>query len=126
MQRLFSTFPNSLPGLGLLNLRATAAFCLLFQDAGVVEALTTGSDPISILRCASIIMGAVSLLAGLLTPVVSIALLLVELWQILLGTPYGVDHAILAALALSISTLGPGAWSLDARLYGRKRIQIER
>jgi putative oxidoreductase len=125
MQRLFSTFPNSLPGLGLLNLRATAASCLLFQDQGVFEVLAGASEPIGLLRCAGIIIGAVSLLAGLLTPVVSTALLFVELFLLINGEPNGVDHAVLGALALSIVTLGPGAWSLDARLYGRKRIQIE-
>jgi uncharacterized membrane protein YphA (DoxX/SURF4 family) len=125
MQRLFSTFPNSLPGLGLLSLRATAAFCLLFQDDGFFEALTALRDPVGILRCTSIVVGALSLLAGLLTPVISITLLLVEISMCLFGKSFGADHAILGALALSIATLGPGAWSVDARLYGRKRIQIE-
>jgi putative oxidoreductase len=126
MQRLFSIFPNSLPGLGLLNLRALAAFCLLFQGANLFEIMPSIGDPMSIVRAVGSIIAALLLFAGLLTPIVSITLVLVEISQLLYGTAMGVEHAILGALALSIATLGPGAWSVDARLYGRKRIEIER
>jgi uncharacterized membrane protein YphA (DoxX/SURF4 family) len=33
-------------------------------------------------------------------------------------------HLLLAALGVSLVMLGPGAWSVDARLFGRKRIDI--
>jgi putative oxidoreductase len=29
---------------------------------------------------------------------------------------------ILATLGISLAMIGPGAWSIDARLYGRKQI----
>ena len=29
---------------------------------------------------------------------------------------------ILAGLGISLAMIGPGAWSIDARLYGRKQI----
>jgi len=32
----------------------------------------------------------------------------------------------LGMLAISLALLGPGAWSLDARLFGRKRFDIDR
>jgi uncharacterized membrane protein YphA (DoxX/SURF4 family) len=35
-------------------------------------------------------------------------------------------HVFLAAIAASMAMLGPGAWSIDARLFGRKRIDIDR
>jgi hypothetical protein len=35
-------------------------------------------------------------------------------------------HVFLAVIAASVAMLGPGAWSMDARLYGRKRFDIER
>jgi putative oxidoreductase len=31
---------------------------------------------------------------------------------------------ILAALGAALAMVGPGAWSVDARLFGRKRIDI--
>ena len=33
-------------------------------------------------------------------------------------------HIAQAGIALSLLALGPGAWSIDARLYGRKHIDI--
>ena len=33
-------------------------------------------------------------------------------------------HILLGALGASLAMLGPGAWSVDARLFGRKRIRI--
>ena len=33
-------------------------------------------------------------------------------------------HILLGALGAALAMLGPGAWSVDARLFGRKRIQI--
>jgi putative oxidoreductase len=39
--------------------------------------------------------------------------------------PHGYEvHGLLAVLALSLVMLGPGAWSIDALLFGRKRIAI--
>ena len=35
-------------------------------------------------------------------------------------------HIFLAVLAVSVAMLGPGAWSIDARLFGRKRFDIDR
>lgn len=31
---------------------------------------------------------------------------------------------LLASLGVALALLGPGAWSVDARLYGWKRIEI--
>ena len=33
-------------------------------------------------------------------------------------------HILLAVLAAGVAMLGPGAWSIDARLFGRKRFDI--
>jgi hypothetical protein len=30
-------------------------------------------------------------------------------------------HIVLATIGVSLALLGPGAWSIDARLYGRRR-----
>jgi hypothetical protein len=34
-------------------------------------------------------------------------------------------HILLAILAASVAMLGPGAWSVDSRLFGRKRFEID-
>jgi hypothetical protein len=35
------------------------------------------------------------------------------------------DAVLLATLGAALAALGPGAHSVDARLYGRKRIEIQ-
>jgi uncharacterized membrane protein YphA (DoxX/SURF4 family) len=34
-------------------------------------------------------------------------------------------HIVLATIGVSLALLGPGAWSIDARLYGRRRIDLD-
>jgi putative oxidoreductase len=35
------------------------------------------------------------------------------------------SRIVLATIGASLALLGPGAWSIDARLYGRRRIDID-
>jgi len=64
------------------------------------------------------------LLAGLWTPVAGASQAIIEVW-IFFSRGDGENlHFLLAALGVSLVMLGPGAWSVDARLFGRKRIDI--
>ena len=71
------------------------------------------------------IVGAASgllILGGLWTPVVGVLAGIVEVW-IAFTQPGTQSWAImLAGLAISLAMIGPGAWSIDARLYGRKQL----
>jgi hypothetical protein len=60
--------------------------------------------------------------AGLWTPVVGTLVAIIELWIIFSqdGRPW--PHVVLATLGASLAMIGPGAWSLDAHLFGRRRI----
>src|ERR1700738_2005212 len=62
------------------------------------------------------------LLAGLWTPVVGVMVAVVELWKAVssLGDPW--TSIVLGAVGVALALLGPVAWSLDARLFGWKRI----
>ena len=63
-----------------------------------------------------------SILGGLWTPVTGVLAGMVEAW-IAFAQPRAQPLAIvLAALVISLAMIGPGAWSMDARLYGRKQI----
>ena len=68
------------------------------------------------------------LLAGLWTPIAGALAAGVELWCafsqrfLLIGNP--LTHILLATLVVAVMLLGPGAWSVDARLFGWKRINI--
>lgn len=49
---------------------------------------------------------------------------ILELWSAFSTGGDTTLHLLLAVLGISLIMLGPGAWSLDCRLFGRKRIDI--
>ena len=63
------------------------------------------------------------LIIGLWTPIAGAFMALCEL-SLLLFTSGASMNIVLAALGAALAMLGPGAWSVDARLFGRKRIRI--
>jgi uncharacterized membrane protein YphA (DoxX/SURF4 family) len=73
----------------------------------------------------SVAAGAAALLfVGLWTPAAGVLMAAAELW---LAFSHPADpwmHVLVGALGVVLAMLGPGAWSVDARLFGRKRIQI--
>jgi putative oxidoreductase len=64
------------------------------------------------------------LIIGLWTPVAGLFLAVSELSLLLLPSSSAPMQFVLAALGASLAMIGPGAWSMDARLFGRKRIRI--
>jgi putative oxidoreductase len=61
---------------------------------------------------------------GLWTPISGAVTAAIELW-IAIGMRDAVAaHSMAVAIALALAVLGPGAWSLDARLFGRRRISL--
>ena len=118
MQRLFSTFPCGLPGAGLLLLRAAAAIPLLYNGL-----LTVASPSPAILEVVSA-GAAVPLLIGLWTPLAGAVVAIAELGLAVLlpAEPWMYVH--FATMGAALAMLGPGGCSVDARLFGRKQIQI--
>lgn len=60
---------------------------------------------------------------GLWTPLAGCLLAIAEVW---IAFSYPGDPWIpimLAVLGVSLAMVGPGLWSIDARLFGRKHIQ---
>ena len=63
------------------------------------------------------------LLAGLWTPVVGTLVAADALWNVFLsGHPW--RWIMLATLGAALALIGPGAWSIDARLFGWRRLEI--
>jgi putative oxidoreductase len=117
MQRLFSAFPNSLPGAGLLLLR----FCqstLLIHHAGILSGLSLSTE--GLVKLFATGAGGLILL-GLFTPFVSTIGAAAALWM---AIPLE-ERILLAAIGIGLALLGPGAWSIDALLYGRRRIDLD-
>lgn len=63
------------------------------------------------------------LLIGLWTPVAGALLAAVEVWILSLSSDLVSTRMILGALGAALSMIGPGAYSIDARLFGRKIIK---
>ena len=68
--------------------------------------------------------GGTLLFLGLWTPIGGALQALAQGWCALRHGALDISPLIAAAIGVSLIMLGPGAWSVDARLYGRKRIPI--
>ena len=123
MQRLFATFPEGWPGTGLLVVRVVAAIPVVQQ--GIAELLTAHQNTQVILELVAACPAAL-LLVGLWTPVAGVLMAVAELCLVLSHASDPWMHVRLGALGAALAMLGPGAWSVDAHLFGRKRIEISR
>jgi putative oxidoreductase len=126
MQRLFSTFPNGWPGFGLLLLRLGVGIALI--SFGVSGFFAESGELVALARDSIEAAGAIFLILGLWTPVAGALIALNELWvafSVYFSHPDGHwNHVFLAVLTAGVAMLGPGAWSIDARLFGRKRFDM--
>ena len=121
MHRLFSSFPNASPGAGLLLLRLTLAG-MLFANAAVALQ-QSGPAPLPVLALAGFATGT-ALVVGAWTPLVAAIVCLLELGAVLLAEQVTEPQLLRGAIGLSLALLGPGAFSIDARWFGRRRVEI--
>jgi hypothetical protein len=109
-------FPAGWPGFALLILRASVAMTLVVR-------ITTHRAGLSVwITGASLIVGA-ALSAGFMTPIA--ALLTLGLHALIWSSLGAGDPGTVAAVcvdAIVLGLLGPGAYSLDARRYGRQLV----
>ena len=108
-------FPGGGPGIALLLIRVGVGAGLLLEN---------GSHPIGVLsRCDVPLRVAITamLLAGVLTPVIAllaVALAVADL--IVVGFGNAPIASLVALDAIALGLLGPGAYSFDARRFGRR------
>jgi putative oxidoreductase len=121
VQRLFTTFARGFPGVGLLILRLVAGIALITDG---VKTLRSGPSTEAAILHALAAAAGLLMLAGLWTPIAGGVVAIVELWiaSSQPGDPW--IHVLLGSLGAALALIGPGAWSVDARLFGRKRIDI--
>jgi len=131
LQRLFSAFPAGLPGIGLLLLRGVAGVAVAIQGAFYLADHASVTGEASFIGLLALVTGA-ALLVGFMTPVAALVTLLGGLanWFSLLPvtTPnlFNTQSAVVFAIVMmaAVALLGPGAYSVDARLFGRREIII--
>ena len=134
LQRLFPAFPGGRPGVGLLLLRVAVGATAIIHG-GVL--LSNNAHPIIldwvvglvvIAAAAFVLIGFLTPAMGTLTGIGLIGTSLSRLPESTLSTIMVFDPKtsdILAfTMAAAIVFLGPGAFSLDARLFGRREIII--
>ena len=120
LQRLFSTFAEGWPGFGLLLQRIiTGAVLLYFGGTHLQE--TTSFGP-SLPHLVASLAGML-LLLGLWTPLAETAIAIVEVWILLARVGNPLVAIMLLSLGATVAMIGPGVWSIDAQLYGRKHIE---
>jgi uncharacterized membrane protein YphA (DoxX/SURF4 family) len=124
VQRLFSLFPGGWAGVALLLLRASVSATL------IVDGAVRSSPGTSSWVLAGIIVPVFLLLPGLLTPYVCVASCLFQLGvmffrgELSTGGEHGF-HLLVSALNTAIlAFLGPGAYSIDARVFGRRILKL--
>ena len=96
---------------------------MALAQQGIVR--LSGGTSIHVVIFASIsFVVAALLVAGLWTPIAGVLVTLIQVWN---GYPGAGDlwlYVRLGALGVALVLLGPGAWSVDAWLFGWKRIEI--
>jgi uncharacterized membrane protein YphA (DoxX/SURF4 family) len=117
----------------LLLLRAATGVTVAVQGATYVSGRSNSTIATWAVCCFAIVCGSL-LLIGLFTPLASALLALggivvsLSYFTTILPNLFGAKLTIffVVIMAAAIALLGPGAYSIDARLFGRREIIIPR
>jgi putative oxidoreductase len=87
----------------------------------IIELQSAPSISLAVIHVLAIAAG-ILLLAGLWTPIAGVLLAIIETWSAFTHPHDPWSYILLGTLGAALAMLGPGAWSVDARLFGWKRI----
>lgn len=136
MERLYSRFPAGSVGLALLLLRLVDGLGLLGEGIHLFTPAGTSAESTSLLLlCVVLVASAILLMLGLRTVLAGAAAAVCTAGSALhsghhLGLPgsaldaWAFLFALVFFLSSSLALLGPGGYSLDARLSGWRMIKL--
>jgi hypothetical protein len=92
--------------------------------AGARVTLWSDPPPMNVTIPAILLLGAgILLIAGLWTPIAGASVALTEVWKMLMLPGNKPLWLMLGTAGAALAMLGPGLWSIDAHLYGWKRLE---
>jgi hypothetical protein len=118
MHRFFSMFPDGLPGTGLLLLRFYLVGVLLLVSA---KLYCTGENHFLF---AVVLVIAVALLIGIVTPMACLAALGIQAAALFTGQSHSWSEFLELLVPAILFLLGPGAYAVDCQFFGRQVVTL--
>lgn len=120
LRRSFSNFARGWPGTGLLLIRSLIGLTVINHELRLLVGNPLGlSSAVSL----SLVIASILLIIGLWTPVAGTLVGVLQISNFLHSSDPWMWLRI-GIFAFALAMLGPGGWSVDARLFGWKRLEV--
>jgi len=133
LYRLFTSFPRGISGAGLLLLRLTIGAVVAYQGRAYFTTHENISSTMWLSGLVALLLG-VALMVGLATRPAAMFTALGAIGSYISFLPCPEHDSLdglpavflIVSVSVAVALIGPGAYSLDARLFGFREITIQR